>query len=508
MTTRNIVPREDNEGKLGTSIKAWQEINAYNVSFDNINGNDVDVKKVYASNNIILFSNLAEMKASNKVKAGYTLKTLGYYSDGDGGEAKYTVVTNILEALTPDDGSVIQLQNNLYAKLLMNDDVNVHQFGAKGDAETDDTDAIQKALNFCKGVTVRLLNKGYIVRGKLTLPAETKLVGTKKGFTQTNICVGETKDLKVTNVSRLLLIPDNMENTTITMNKNSMLCDLEIFYPEQPIQNMVGNIKTYPQTIEASSGCGLDNIATWGATNFYKHMGERIYVNNLFGYTYGIAIWAKDGRDVGYINNVHLNPNVVRPTYVQHTLNEGIENIGLYVDEYDGINVSNMHTICYVKSIKASLLGGGARSLTVNNFWFDITGTAFDLNLKAQGGVRISNGVVILGYSKEADNSGLLVIDASTSEISPVLISNVTCRVGTAGLSVGGVKPTNFIKFKQTSGCCLQINNCDLYGSTGETISDIQYNQVYGYFRGTHSKIELVNKNTLIPTTDTTGQGA
>ena len=286
MTTRNIVPREDNEGKLGTSIKAWQEINAYNVSFDNINGNDVDVKKVYASNNIILFSNLAEMKASNKVKAGYTLKTLGYYSDGDGGEAKYTVVTNILEALTPDDGSVIQLQNNLYAKLLMNDDVNVHQFGAKGDAETDDTDAIQKALNFCKGVTVRLLNKGYIVRGKLTLPAETKLVGTKKGFTQTNLCVRETRDLKVTNVSRLLLIPDNMENTTITMNKNSMLCDLEIFYPEQPIQNMVGNIKTYPQTIEASSGCGLDNIATWGATNFYKHTGERIYVNNLFAYTY------------------------------------------------------------------------------------------------------------------------------------------------------------------------------------------------------------------------------
>ena len=189
-------------------------------------------------------------------------------------------------------------------------------------------------------------------------------------------------------------------------------------------------------------------------------------------------------------------------------MNNNIENIGLFVDEYDGVNVSNMNTIYYAKSIKARLLGGGARSLTVNSFWFDTTGTAFDLNLKAQGGVRISNGVVILGYSKEADNSGLLVIDASTSEISPVLISNVTCRVGTAGLSVGGVKPTNFIKFKQTSGCCLQINNCDLYGSTGETISDIQYNQVYGYFRGTHSKIELVNKNTLIPTTDTTGQGA
>lgn len=457
-----------------------------------------------ARNRIVVFNNLSDMKKNTKIKAGYTLKTLGYYNIDDGGEAEYTVVTNILEDLTPDDGSVIQLQNNLYAKLLMNDDVNVHQFGAKGDAETDDTDAIQKALNFCKGVTVRLLNKGYIVRGKLTLPAETKLVGTKKGFTQTNICVGETRDLKVTNVSRLLLIPNDMENTTITMNKNSMLCDLEIVYPEQQIDNMSPEtIKTYPQTIEANSGCGLDNIATWGATNFYKHAGERIYVNNLFGYTYGIAIWAKDGRDVGYINNIHLNPNVVRPNYVQYTLNNNIENIGLFVDEYDGINVSNIHTIYYAKSIKASLLGGGARSLTINNFWFDTTGSAFDLNLKAEGGVRISNGVVVLGYSKEADNSGLLVIDTSTNAISPVLITGVTCRVGTVGLSVGGVKPTNLIKFKQSSGCALQINNCDLYGSIGNAISYPQYNQVYGYYRGTKSKIELINANTLISTTAT-----
>ena len=452
--------------------------------------------------NIRTFNSVEEMKASNTLKAGALAKTLGFYTAGDGGGAEYTVVTNVLEDLTPDDGSVIQLQNNLYAKLLMNDDVNVHQFGAKGDAETDDTDAIQKALNFCKGVTVRLLNKGYIVRGKLTLPAETKLVGTKKGFTQTNLCVRETRDLKVTNVSRLLLIPNDMENATITMNNNSMLCALEIVYPEQQIDNMSNEtIITYPQTIEASNGCGLDNIATWGATNFYKHTGERIYVNNLFGYTYGTAVWAKDGRDVGYINNIHLNPNVVRPGYIQYTLNNNIENIGLFVDEYDGVNVSNMHTIYYAKSIKARLLGGGARSLTVNSFWFDTTGTAFDLNLKAQGGVRISNGVVILGYSKEADNSGLLVIDTSTDDISPIFITGVTCRVGTSGISVGGVKPTNLIKFKQSSGCVLQINNCDLYGSTGEAISDIHYNMVYGYFRGKHSKIELVNANTLIPTT-------
>lgn len=72
-----------------------------------------------ARNRIVVFNNLSDMKKNTKIKAGYTLKTLGYYNIDDGGEAEYTVVTNILEDLTPDDGSVIQLQNNLYAKLLL-----------------------------------------------------------------------------------------------------------------------------------------------------------------------------------------------------------------------------------------------------------------------------------------------------------------------------------------------------------------------------------------------------
>lgn len=133
--------------------------------------------------NIRTFNSVEEMKASNTLKAGALAKTLGFYTAGDGGGANYLVDDTIAED-EADGASIITLQNSLYAKLLVQDYVNVKQMGAKGnvvlnkdwtidniDEATDDTVYINKAIEFAynKGINVILPYKAYKISGKIVL---------------------------------------------------------------------------------------------------------------------------------------------------------------------------------------------------------------------------------------------------------------------------------------------------------------------------------------------------
>lgn len=94
------------------------------------------------------FKNIEEMKKCISLIEGDIAQTLGYYAENDGGRGIYYIVND--NALDDDAGSVHTLNNGLKAKLIIeNSSVNIKCFGAKGNGITDDTDSIQKALDFC-----------------------------------------------------------------------------------------------------------------------------------------------------------------------------------------------------------------------------------------------------------------------------------------------------------------------------------------------------------------------
>lgn len=128
--------------------------------------------------NIRTFNSVEEMKASNTLKAGALAKTLGFYIAGDGGGADY-VITNDIGKDETDEASIIALQNELYAKLIIKDYINVKQMGAKGDGEIDDTEAIQKSFNIGSAFVP---SGTFIVTKQLTINKNNfKLTSDKNG---------------------------------------------------------------------------------------------------------------------------------------------------------------------------------------------------------------------------------------------------------------------------------------------------------------------------------------
>lgn len=126
---------------------------------------------------VLCFDTINALKSSSNLVNGSYARTLGYYSINDGGGSLFKVRT-ILNTDDISEGKVIPINNsNLVAELILNNGtISVKQFGARGNGTTDDTSAIQNALNYYGNYYSEVIfnkNETYLVNNNLYVYANT-----------------------------------------------------------------------------------------------------------------------------------------------------------------------------------------------------------------------------------------------------------------------------------------------------------------------------------------------
>ena len=185
------------------------------------------------------------------------------------------------------------------------DYVNVKEYGAKADGKSDDTQAIQRALDAAvkKGGICFLPSGNYRLNGPLFVPEGVTLKGSYDGVPHPLHPIGT-----------VLLIYGGKNNAlaapAISLKSNATIRNLIIHYPEQQAPPKV---IPYPWTIQIEGLlCQVVDIAI---TNPYQAIdagskwNELHLLRNIFACPLKIGIYVDQCTDVGRIENVHFNPN-------------------------------------------------------------------------------------------------------------------------------------------------------------------------------------------------------
>lgn len=170
-------------------------------------------------NAVHTYDTVADLKADTKLKAGNHAQTKGYTTAGDGGQAIYLIVDD--NTLVDDGGSVHELSNGLFAVLVIDEYVTPKMFGAKGDGEHDDTDILQKTVNYAddNGYDVRL-PKGTYIFTTLLIKDNVKVIGDGGILkVKDDLCVDNTATYYLVRMESNTTIKDveidgNKENNT------------------------------------------------------------------------------------------------------------------------------------------------------------------------------------------------------------------------------------------------------------------------------------------------------
>ena len=303
------------------------------------------IEQFLQSTAIWCFNTVADMKSATNLVNGSTARTLGYYSISDGGGALYHITDT--ESLTDFQE---ELSSNLYATLLINDEVNVKQLGAYGDDTHDDTTIIRNAIKklhdnegqsgWRRAKTLYFPKGTYLVSSSLidsTLDVGGLSITFKGSGKHTSTIKSSTSTLFDNNQIFGFVCFDNLrfegDNTNLFMNyvgggsgnAQNMRFNQCSFAYFKTIINASGTTMTSENTFfECSiSGCGSDELpCELFIFNNSQSVNWRFYATDiesfigvLFKYLRGANVTWYQGSCIPLRNSILIDGRTADPNY-------------------------------------------------------------------------------------------------------------------------------------------------------------------------------------------------
>jgi hypothetical protein len=216
-----------------------------------------------------------------------------------------------LAALVLSVGSLAHAQEEAATTVL--DHLNVRQFGAAGDGQTDDTAAFQRALDAAGqagGGIVYAPRGNYFFAGHLSVPNAVTLAGVWQSVPAHN-GIRDRGLPKPTDDGTTFLVTEGAGSEEgpafITLNTNSTLKGVVLYYPRQ-------NVDEVPQAYPWAISMRGKNPAVLAVEMLNPYNGidatrnERHLIRDVHGQPLRRGVLVDSIYDIGRIENVHFNP--------------------------------------------------------------------------------------------------------------------------------------------------------------------------------------------------------
>jgi hypothetical protein len=191
--------------------------------------------------------------------------------------------------------------------------LNVRDFGAKGDGQTDDTAAFQKALDAVAkagGGKVMAPRGAYFFAGHLNVPAAVTLAGIWESVPAHN-GLRDRGLPKPADDGTTFLVTEGAGSETgpafITLNTNSTLKGVVLYYPRQKPDD-VPSPYPYAIAMRGKNPAVLDVELLNPYSGIDASCNERHLIRNVQGQPLRRGVFVDAIYDIGRIENVHFNP--------------------------------------------------------------------------------------------------------------------------------------------------------------------------------------------------------